>query len=449
MIDYLFGSIPRMISEPLAVAVLVWAVLAVFFYKKRNRDFFVLSAGAILFMIAWRVICHPVMHSGRYSSVLIYPTLIFCAIVSLKSCVFLRWMCCKFNFEFSCRRSLIVIFSAAVVIGLAVPCLVKSLRVNRFRNYSREISRSYLKYKDDNSKLYVTAEETKRISWYTGKSVDKIENIQVNKCETEYFAVKKCLQKLKNVTGSHFFMFFVDKEHKQNMINELNTHDGVLQILDSAYTSKRKSKEFILVRFTPGFPNVKKWNGTKLQSFTNDVCINGCFEKRLSESQLKSMQTNFAQVPVSEYSDLSNRRLPLSWYTSIGLWNKNNPPDVRLTDIAPLEGKYSLAVNALAPRSGAFISNMSVLRKNCRYSLYVRTEGTEDTELKIIAVSRGTPAKEHKTNLIDRFVLAPGKVYRLHGEILTEKFPSGWNDYLVQFFVRGKVVIDSVSLEPF
>ena len=451
MADYLFRSIPGIVFEPFFVCALIWCVLILPFFRKNNKILFRGIFVAVIMMTVWRLVLHHVVISARYSVILVYPLMAVSACLCIKISPFGIWIMKKCKMQSGIARICIRFFSTVAVVGLSIACLCNALRFNQYEDAYKKIGVDCSKYRERAGQYHIIEKEYNRIVWYGKLSKSKAKPMRLSNGNSILQVLSQTVESLKNSPGEHFFVFPFKKGETLPSAATLNLREyqGNWEILSRYFNSPRKNKEMILARYTPVCPNVTLWNKKVPAVDSKNICLSGNFEKQLAGKQLQNSMDYFSKLQIKEYSDDTERVLPYGWYPGIGRWNKNNPPDVRLTDIEPLEGKFSLAVDALSPRSVAVISNWKVYRKNCSYSLYVRAEGVEDCELKINAISRITPTKGHKTNLIDRFVLAPGKVYRFHGEILTEKFPSGWNDYLVQFFVRGKVVIDSVSLEPF
>ena len=72
MLSFLFQSVSGIIFEPLAITLLLWCVLAFGFFRKKNKVLFWFFTGAVIFMLAWRLVCHSVMVSSRYGAFLIY-----------------------------------------------------------------------------------------------------------------------------------------------------------------------------------------------------------------------------------------------------------------------------------------------------------------------------------------------------------------------------------------
>ena len=57
-------------------------------------------------------------------------------------------------------------------------------------------------------------------------------------------------------------------------------------------------------------------------------------------------------------------------------------------------------------------------------------------------------AKKYTSRLWGKFLIHPGKVYRIDGEVPYNKFPQGFQHFCLQFVVRGYVTVDQISATP-
>ena len=124
MLKALLQHIPRMLYEPMAVsAILALAVMAVFYWKKRN-SFTVFLAFAISFMLLWRILSGII--SDRYAAVLIVPAVISSAWLFFNLARFLEykhWLPVKF-----CR-----ILPYLLLAGMVIACVAKTMRFNTYQ----------------------------------------------------------------------------------------------------------------------------------------------------------------------------------------------------------------------------------------------------------------------------------------------------------------------------
>ena len=86
--------------------------------------------------------------------------------------------------------------------------------------------------------------------------------------------------------------------------------------------------------------------------------------------------------------------------------------------------------------------------KPCSYSIFVRGEGDKISTVRVDAVSRNSKIKKNIRTLLGNFEIQPGKVYRLHGNILCDKFEPEFRNFCLGMAVKGFVSIDQVSLVP-
>ena len=101
MWDYLFKNISKILYEPIAVCVIIYLVWTLFFFRKKDKLFYWGFLLTIVFMVGWRLACHKVMLSSRYSALLIYPALIITACLCGKVHPFFRWLLQKLHLNFS------------------------------------------------------------------------------------------------------------------------------------------------------------------------------------------------------------------------------------------------------------------------------------------------------------------------------------------------------------
>jgi len=115
MLTALFQHIPRCIFEPIAVLGMFGFVLVLFRRWQKNRLETVLWGGAMLFMIAWRVV-RPI-NADRYAIILI-PLMIFFSVVWVDEIV----KVCRKYLHFSDHRLFLAL--------LLIVCAVKSFHGN-------------------------------------------------------------------------------------------------------------------------------------------------------------------------------------------------------------------------------------------------------------------------------------------------------------------------------
>ncbi|MBQ7396421.1 MAG: hypothetical protein IJW08_07765 [Lentisphaeria bacterium] len=477
MIDYIFGSLARMIYEPLSVAVLVWLPLAFFFCKKetkstplflkrdggdsasthlpvtkKSRIAFVLAFGGVICMLLWRIMFHELMVSGRYSSFLIYPTVIFTGCLSVKFGVFVGWVFKKLKLSFKLRRDVLTFIGAVVFIGLLIPCLCKSLRFNTFSDYSAKIARAYLAHCQKPGELHVIDKEHSRIAWYTKKRLDDIAIILPEEDKPHANMIGERVELMKNVQGEHWFIFFWDKKAgvPDSAALQIAPESGSWEIVEKAATSKRRKRHLYLCRFVPALPDIKAWHGKVPDLPPGNITSNAGFEKCRDKNKIIRLQEYFRQTGVTEYFDLSNRKIPDNWWFNIGKWNKDNPPDMRLTEKNPLHGRYSLFMDGTAPKSFASCNNGTYISgKRCNYAFFVRNGSTQSVRFETAVFSRNTESKKYILRKVNKFILPPGKTCRIKGKIPTDTYPEFERNFCLQLKSFGKVTVDQVSFIPY
>lgn len=452
MFSYLFQSIPRIIFEPLAVVVLLWGLLSLFFLRKKDRLLFWFVTTAILFMLTWRIACHAVMYSRRYSSFLIYPTIIFCALFCVKLVPFLRLILKKCKLDSLLLRRLAFAFGIVVIIGLNVGSLIKITKFNRYTEFVPKICQEYLKHCKTQGELYVDEDECNRVAWYTNKKTEEIGRIRNIKAEGRFSGAKKCIEKLQNYPGEHYLILFHDRGLGEPTLKnmKLSSEYGSLNIIARQYTSKRKSKELLLVHFKPGCPNIEEWKGAIPELPVNNLCKNGDFETPLADTYVKNMQKRYDDFGIGKIYDLSVRKVPNLWWLSLGRWNSSNPPDMRLVTERPLAGKSSFFMDGSSPRQIAAANTWYFLEnKRIKYSLFVRAESGKPVDFSIGVVSRNIKRSHFPVTYTKSFKLQPEKLYHIYGSIPIGTFPADLQNCSFMMRTNGAVTVDQVSMIPY
>lgn len=450
MFDYLFKSIPSIIFDPLAVMVLIWSVCAFFLCKKKNKFFFWTFCSIVIFMLVWRLAVHSLMESSRYASVLIYPAVIFSACLCLKAQAVFRWLFKLFHCEFKVRNQICKFLAVVLFIGMFIACIGKSLHLDPYGYYIPKITDDYKKYSGGNGRVHIVFEEAERISWYLGKKLCEVDAFYIGKNEPVFPGVKRAFEMSKNIPGEHYFFFYLKKGETEPNADtmEFDKSSGTWEIVSRYYTARHKKKEFLLARYRPVCPNIEEWQGKIPASPKGNICKYGDFETVVGRAGIKNLENSYRKNQVNGYFDLATRKMPYGWWISIGKWNKDNPPDVRLSDTSPLAGKYSLLIDARPPRYPLWFNYWYYYNKPCSYSIFVRGEGDKVSTVRVEAVSRNPQTKKYKNILLGNFEIHPGKVYRLHGNILCDKFEPEFRNFCLGMSVKGFVSIDQVSLVP-
>ena len=444
MSDYLLKSIPGMIFEPMAVVMLLWCISALFFFKKKDKLFFWIITAAIFLMLLWRIICSSVMVSSRYSSFLIYPTVIFCACFCVKIIPFLRFIFRKSKWNSHKWRKLYVFVALFVIIGLNIGSLIKITKFNKYSDYTKKICQKYLSQANKSNVLCTVEEEINRVAWYTKKNPSEIQLIST---EQEFSELKKYIEKWQDSPSGNYFIFYRNKKDMEPDAKNLNILPDSWSIISSEYTSKRKNKEMILAYYKPLYPNTEEWNGKIPALPAKNLCRNGDFEKSLSAESLANMKKYYTENGVKGYTNLTDKKLPHDWWLTLNKWNGSNPPDMRLESSRPLAGKYSFLMDGICSNKVAQANCMSyIYNKKCKYNLFVRPEGKNVSKFTILTISRNEKTKKYLRTYERCFLLQPGKIYRIYGNIPTDTFPDGFRNFCLLLATSGAVTVDQVSL---
>ena len=453
--DSIFYTIPKAVYEPLGVVVLLWGIVSLIFFRKRNTFHFMIFTLAVFLMLAWRIIGHTIMYSSRYSVILIYPTIIFCACFCCKLPQIFRWSIGKIHWDFSLKREVGLFLAVTVVVGLCIAALVKDVRFNRYGDYAKKISLAYIQKKKPAGILHVHR-EYRRVLWYTKCKKAEITEYGWQIRRLDLPLIREWVLKYKNAMGDHYFIFLHDKKQpepdQKNLL--LTPEDGSWKIIARYYTSKRKKTEILLVHYIPNCPNVKEWQGKVPALPRKNLCRYGGFENPLAGKIRNARQAHYRKLEIKGYTDLTRRKLPHGWSPGVGKWNKKNPPDTRLVEKDPIAGKYSLLLNSQKPVGSAWLGSWSYFNcKRARYSMFVRTGGNVDTQF-IVSLTRRIYNPGQKKYTVKRyyqqhFRLKPGRLYRLYDNIPEDNSASGKLSLNLQITCRGIAVVDQISVEEY
>ena len=439
----LVTDIIKILFEPFAVGALMAIISSLLFYRKKCTAWYLALSGAVVFAVAWRIVCFPVMRSSRYSMILIFPALIFLAWFCLKFGVLLRryW---PESWGGDWRNLFCRLLPGLCVIGLSCACLGQILHFNFYGNWLPEIVSVYQKHASSADTLYVQGEE-RRLAFYAGKPMQSL-RLLPDKPFTEY--LPEYLQQKKNIPGKHYF-FFVRRKGQPEPTTEclqLSAGDGSWKILARHFTSRRNNKEFILALFEPGCPNIEEWNKPiPAMPAENLYKRIGGFETPLSAQQRKREEVRFKKLGIKEYFDLSQRPLPEGWWLGLYSYHIKHTPDFRLINNHPLAEKYSLRIDSGKNFAGFYAF---YVYKSCHFSFFVRNDGTNEAVLHFIIGGRNTKLKKYQENGRLFFHLKPGKTYRISGNVKIEKNPVELRNFCPIFQVKGCVLIDQISLVP-
>ena len=449
MFKYFFQTAPSMLFEPLAITMLIGFACIFLLCKKKNKVLFLSLTGAVLFMAAWRLSIHSMMHSSRYAQILIYPCVILSACLCMNMRVLFRWIFCKLKLAFPCRKELCKFLPAVLFIGLFFACVGKSLHVDLSGDFIDKITKAYEQHRRNGDLLHVASQEECRIPWYLKRKINEVYVLNIDRNLPTVDNIKKAIETLRNIKGDHYLFFYLKKGETEPSAQTMkfDKNSGTWEILARYYTSRKKKEEILLARYRPVCPNMQEWNGKIPAQPKNNLIPAGDFEKELLGEELKGNIAYYQKFQVKGYLDLSKRKLPAGWWCSFNEWNSANPADIRLTAGSPLAGKYALQIDSRPPLDYAMFGS-GFFTVSCNYSMFVRGEGQQFSEIVVEAISRNALTQKYKPVLLGKFFIKPGKVYRLHGEIPCDKFEPGFQNFCLQFTVKGFVSLDQVSLTP-
>ena len=451
MFSYFFQSVTGIVFEPLAVTLLLWCVLTFGFFRKKNKVLFWFSTGAVIFMLAWRLACHSVMVSARYAAFLIYPTVICCACFTFKCAPFFRWLFKRFKLEFPGRSAFCRFVATGVLIGLTIGCFLKTFRIDPYAKAPMQAAQVYLTHHQRPGELYIERDNLNRISWYAKKKQSDARLLYIPDNPPVLPTVRNAVELLKNIPGEHYFFFPVNKGDTvpTQEAMKLTSDYGSWEIAARYYTTKRKKRELLVARYKPVCPDIQEWKHPIPSIPKGNLHYNGDFEKFLTPAQLKPRADSYKKNQVKGYEDIIRKPVPLGWSFAIGAWNANNPPNIYLANKNPLNGKYSLAIDARPPRSYAYCDSWYYFNKRCRYTLFVRGEGDKSSRVRLTITLRNVKLKKYLVHKRWEFLIEPGKVYRLHSTIPLDTFEKDWQSFTLRIGVRGYVTVDQLSLVPY
>ena len=448
MLKYLFYTVPPMLFETLAITMLIGFAVLLTLRKKKNPVLFWSLTGIVLFMIAWRLAVHSLMLSSRYAQIIIYPCIILSACLCMNTQALFRWIFRKLKLSFPYRKDICKFLPTVLFISLTLACIGKNLHVDPYGNFIKKITTAYQKYADSKDHIHITFHEYHRIAWYLKRKINDVQFFTAEN-QTALSSVSKVTETFKNFQGNHYLFFYLRKKETEPSARTMkfDKDSGSWEILERFYTSKRKNKEIILARYRPACPNIQEWQKKIPELPADDILKSGNFEQVRQGIVLKSLENYYKKHQIKGYCDLSKRKIPLNWWFVLSSWNKDNPPEINLTEKNPLAGKYSLLIDSRPPLSPAIFSGAYV-HKPCRYTFFVRGEGKHVSQLQLNAFFGNMKAKKYTSRLRDKFLIQPGKTYRIDGEIPAGQFPRGFQSFCLQFVVKGYVTLDQVSLTP-
>ena len=143
MLKYLLVEIPSLLFESIAVVACLGLVAALLVYRKKHNRFYWSIILCIILMLAWRLFCHSIMVSSRYSSILLYPAVICTGWFCLYSRNIVRGLFNSFSHMNDRQINRISdIMPFILISGLSAAGLVKILQYNPYGNHTIKICKT-------------------------------------------------------------------------------------------------------------------------------------------------------------------------------------------------------------------------------------------------------------------------------------------------------------------
>lgn len=449
MSNVLFQKIPSVTFEAFAVGVIVGLVMLLFFRPKKRRTFFWLLLPSVLFMIAWRIICHEVLISARYASILIYPAVLFTVWASFKMEPLARWILRKTHTPLTRRwRFFCKFIPYFFVIGLGIACFCKSLRFNPYWRAIPEICQTFKQIREPDA-CVITNFRERLIAYYGDYDFSRIQKVHRSK---EISAKEQLSQQLvlkKNHLSTCYFFWEVRRKTPFPTVENLKLppDTGTLELVERRFIRRQKKEELALFRFTPARPDIEEWKQPVPPLPRENIYKNGGFEAVRQGKELANWTAHLKKSKLDVYLK-SNWLYPSAWWLDVGWWNNVNPAHMYLSAQNPIAGKYSLRLDGCPPKKNAVSTSPYLPKGDYSYSFFIRGEGEKNSRL--VLHFRGwlpTKKKHHvfRTLTVD---IPPGKLCKIHGKITADMLPEEMRSFIFLPVVSGDVTIDQMQIIP-
>ena len=94
------------------------------------------------------------------------------------------------------------------------------------------------------------------------------------------------------------------------------------------------------------------------------------------------------------------------------------------------------------------ILSKDYLFENCKVEFFVRAEGKEPSRLDLVICSRNLKNNQYLNQPSEKFLLQPGKIYRIQKSVDLRDFPEEFKNACPIIQVNGCVTIDQFSIVP-
>ena len=452
MIKFLFVQIPKLIYEPIAVFGWIGVFMALSLQRRNKSIFGQVVLFSLLFLVGWRLLAHNLMKSSRYSAILLYPMTVFAVWFCFMSNKIVLYVQSRFKSgeNLSWFKNIPYIF----LCFLTIICLYKIFHVNPFDSYIVETCRTLSKDIDKGKSVVYTDDEQRRVVYYTkADNYDLIQPIKNDERRITINHLNQRIHTLINLFKNQYFIFHYKKGEpipRQDVLG-ISKKEGNWTIVQKMITSRNHKGEIYLCRFSPHRPNIDIWEGEIPSQSSNNLSINGNFEKAQTGQELKTTTASLIQQGFSAISD-SDILFPASWRMRY-YYYKDDPEPSRATQLSPsnpIEGKYSLYFDTRRSSEPAvfWCSGIPVQQREFTYSFFFRNEGEDVAKLRL--ETRSSSATSPETPVINTllFQIPPKDLYRIHGDISKEQIPLHARSIYLSFRVHGSASIDLLDIIP-
>lgn len=447
MLKCLLVDIPRVLFEPVAV-IGALGFLYAFFRNFRNRgELFWIITGTVLFIIGWRLAFHSLMVSSRYASILLYPIVISAAWFTLRFGEDIRMTAQRIHFLRKCEK-LGIVFTVLLFLVLCVWCIDKIRTYNPYADYAIKIGNALTEDAQGGHFEVCTTTDPSRIAYYAHCGLNDVQKLLFEDDEPWREPLKSKVHSLVNSFDPLYCVFTLNKNEETPTAESLGLTPemGTWKILRREYTSRKKNREFVLARFSPGHPNIEEWSGPISGLPADNLVKNGDFEAVRKDDDWKKLLKNYTDLNIIPYMD-PDRMIPANWNIDIGTWNLSNPPDLHLSNENVLAGRYSfVADSSYTPFPSSFYcESIPKTTEDGFYSFFVRNDCGKRSLVKVF-VRTWLPDEGH--HILDELVLYldPGKIYRIHGVVPAKKFPQGAGSFNFRILAYGRYTFDCFSV---
>ena len=232
----LFQKIPRGLFEPFAIGAVIGGVCSLLFPRKHGYCFWFFWF-SILYMLTWRLLI--MIASSRYTSILIYPSVILTAYACFNAGRLVRER--KWFRPQNCHW-----LPYAILGGIILGCLGKALMVKPYE-YHREEAYAVIRkeLKNEDALVLVSNGEEARVKYYTGATTHRM-------YDATNPMLKSLVQKFKN--HDTLILFDVIEPANTPMLTkkELGVSDAVeWERIYSSYTNRTERRKHNIYRYRP------------------------------------------------------------------------------------------------------------------------------------------------------------------------------------------------------